>query len=667
MRTILLGGLLLAALNMSAWAQPHEADHESQGEAETANLPVSLEPIVVTAVPMRDPYTIVTDPRQPRLPLPAHDGGAYLKSIPGFSVSRKGGTSGDPLLRGLGGSRLTILLDDGEAYGGCGMRMDPPTAYVAPESYDRIIVVKGPQSVRYGPTTAGFVRFERDKARFTESTVTGFGSTTAGSFDRRDFVGDITVGERHGYARMIGTTSSQGDYEDGAGRRVHSEYQRWSTTGILGWTPDDRTLVEFSAERGDGRAAYDDRAMDGVKFDRTGYTLSASRSDITPWLGNLEAMLFYSYVDHVMDNYTLRAPPMMPMVSYPDRRTIGGRVAADLNLADNLDVAVGADWTDDRHRANRIMGMAAFGYRDVPRLDNAEFDDAGLFVELERRITEQSRFNAGFRHDRRESTALAADGFGGAAPGTTVKSTQNSAFARVSHALGNQPLTLYAGVGRAERAPDFWELRRTFDLDTETLTQLDFGASLRTERITANLAMFSGKLDDYVLIVRPGLEATEARNVAAKTWGAEADLTLRIAKGLSVTTTAAWVRSTNDTDGVPLAQTPPLEATVSLDYDTDRYFTGMLFRAAARQDRIHAGYGTIYSLDAEETPGFGVLSAYGGWRFGKRLTATAGIDNLLDRAYAEHIQLGNAELGASTRRIFEPGRTLWLRLAVEFE
>jgi iron complex outermembrane recepter protein len=663
-------GFLAAFLCTSGWAQPPDPEHhEHDGDSDSTGPAVpamALVPIVVTAVAMRDPYSIVTDPRQPRLPLPAHDGGAYLKSIPGFNVSRKGGTSGDPELRGLGGSRLNILLDDAHILGGCGGRMDPPTAYVFPEAYDRIEVIKGPQSVRYGTTVAGVVRFDRDPLRFTESTVTGFASTIAGSFERRDFVGEVTAGDRPGYIRLIGTLSSQDDYEDGNGRSVHSQYSRWSTTAILGWTPDERTVVEFATDRSDGEAANDDRGMDGVAFDRTGYTLRMSRTDITPWLLGIEAVFFYNYVDHVMDNYTLRAPPMQPMVSYPDRRTVGGRLAADLALGSEWDLAAGVDWAENRHRSNQLGGVAAFSYRDVPRVPNAEFTDTGIFVEAERAVGQRSRLKAGLRTDRRKSKALDGMNFGGAAPGTEDTSSQQSGFLRFSHDLAARPVTLHAGLGRAERAPDFWEMRRVFDLETEKLTQLDLGASLRTGRVTANLAMFAGRLDDYILIARPGLEAQEARNVDAKTYGAETDVTLRLRPTLSLTATGAWVRSQNDTDDVPLAQTPPLEGTLSLDYDSGRSFGGLLLRAARRQDRIHPGYGTIYSLDTDETPGFATASFYGGYRFGERITVTAGIDNLLDRAYAEHIQRGNAELGASMQRILEPGRTLWLRLAAEF-
>ena len=63
-----------------------------------------LEQVVVTAPRMTAPLLVVTDPKQPRQPLPAHDGADYLKAIPGFSVIRKGGTDGDPVFRGMAAS-----------------------------------------------------------------------------------------------------------------------------------------------------------------------------------------------------------------------------------------------------------------------------------------------------------------------------------------------------------------------------------------------------------------------------------------------------------------------------------------------------------------------------------------------------------------------------------
>ena len=659
MQHSLLRPALAAALGASLplWAASLLA-----GEAET-DTP-TLAPVMVIAPSMEGPGVVTTDPRQPRLPLPAHDGGSYLASIPGFTVSRKGGTSGDPELRGLGGSRLAILLDDDPILGGCGGRMDPPTAYAYPQAFDRIEVRKGPQSVRYGANPAGTVRFERDAPVFdVEGGVTGFAGITVGRFERLDLITDVATGGEQGYIRGIGTLSDQADYKDGDGNTVHSQYSRWSGTGILGWRPDADTLVEFTLDRSDAEAAYDDRGMDGTQFERTGYSLALTRERIAPWLDQVEARVFYNEIDHVMDNYTLREPPNMPMVSYPDRRTTGARIAADLALPGEVALHAGAEHQRNRHRANRLMGMDAFGWREVPREDTARFRDTGVFAELEVPLTHHRRLVAGLRADESRAEAQAATGFGGAGSGERDSSHQASGFLRYEHDLEAAPLRWHAGIGRAERAADFWERRRVFDLDTETLTQLDAGMQVYRGRLTGSVAVFYGEFDDYILIAS---EAPQARGVDATTYGAEMDLAWAMNTAWTARASAAWVRSDNDTDGVPLAQTPAPEVTLGLEYQSGGRFAGAQVRGVARQDRIHPDHGTIYSLDQEETPGFATAALYAGMEVFPGSRLTLGVDNLFDRTYSEHIQRGAAELGASTKPVNEPGRTLWAQWTVEF-
>ena len=76
------------AASFPAWSQTTEA-----GNAYT------LDPVVITGVAPSAPLTFTTDPKIPRQPLPASDGTDYLKTIPGFSAIRNGGTNGDPVLR----------------------------------------------------------------------------------------------------------------------------------------------------------------------------------------------------------------------------------------------------------------------------------------------------------------------------------------------------------------------------------------------------------------------------------------------------------------------------------------------------------------------------------------------------------------------------------------
>src|SRR5690606_28462466 len=129
------------------------------------------------------------DPKDARQPVPASDAADYLKTIPGFSVIRNGGTNGDPVLRGMFGSRLNLLTNGGLMIGACPGRMDAPSSYISPETFDRLTVIKGPQTVLWGPgASAGSVRFDREPERFGELGSRLRGSVLAGSNGRFDKV-----------------------------------------------------------------------------------------------------------------------------------------------------------------------------------------------------------------------------------------------------------------------------------------------------------------------------------------------------------------------------------------------------------------------------------------------------------------------------------------------
>ena len=160
----------------------------------------TLDEVIVTGYRTATPLTLSTDPQRPRQPIPAADGAGYLKTIPGFSVVRKGGLGGDPMMRGMSGSRMVMDMNGGGMSGGCPNRMDPTSTYAFPETFSRIIVNKGPQSVRYGASVAGSVIFERETERFEKPGVRGNISVLGASNHRFDELTDVTAGGKEGYA-----------------------------------------------------------------------------------------------------------------------------------------------------------------------------------------------------------------------------------------------------------------------------------------------------------------------------------------------------------------------------------------------------------------------------------------------------------------------------------
>lgn len=204
-------GVLSGAFAQAAAAPAPESQGESAVDKRDTQTTFVLDEIIVTANRSREPLTLDTDPKRPCQPVPAADGG-------------------------------------GNMFGGCPGRMDPTTTYAFPETFSRIIVRKGPQSVRDGASIAGTVLFERETKRFQEPGIRGNAILTFGSSHRFDDLLDVTAGDKRGYVRLIQTRNYADDYADGSGKRIHSGYGRYSLSGIVGLTPDKDTLLELAYE-----------------------------------------------------------------------------------------------------------------------------------------------------------------------------------------------------------------------------------------------------------------------------------------------------------------------------------------------------------------------------------------------------------------------------------
>jgi iron complex outermembrane receptor protein len=108
---------------------------------------------------------------------------------------------------------------------------------------------------------------------------------------------------------------------------------------------------------------------------------------------------------------------------------------------------------------------------------------------------------------------------------------------------------------------------------------------------------------------------------------------------------------------------------VSATWEADRWSIGALARAVAHQHRVADGQGNVVARDLGPSAGFATLAFNASYRINDALLLSAGIDNVFDRAYSEHLNLaGNADFGypADAVRINEPGRTFWLRLGYTY-
>jgi len=629
------------------------------------------------------------------------DGGELLLQTPGVSGVKMGNHGIDPVIRGQKHNQLNILLDGAYVHGGCPNRMDPPSAYASAEIYDQVTVLKGVQTLIYGAGgSGGTVLFERSIPKFedgeTVNTKVGAGYRSNGN--ARDIFADVAAGSEEGYARVSATTKKAETYKDGDGNEVRSGYSEQSLMASLGGKSDAGTKYRFDIDAIRGTdILYAGANMDSPQADNDTYKLSIESAKLAMF-ETVKAEIYRSDVTHDMDNYSYRTSTTWMRV--PSKSiTDGIRLKGDMILG-NGDLTLGVDYKKGDRDATRYGGTAGI----IPTNSNAfmwpgvETDQTGLFAEYQGNLSKGDSYTAGMRLDKVNTNAtkaaLAADS--GAIANTLYnmyygvsasKKTENnvSALYRMEHDLSKDNMFFW-GVSRTVRTADETERYLASgsttaskrwvgnpDLKPEVHAQLDVGLNFKGKNTRSSISVYYDNVSDYILRDRAhgqtGINQTDNatiyRNVAAVLYGIDYEASYKWSDNWRSNFTAAYVHSQNTTDNRVIAQTPPLEGTASLEYFNSDWLVGADVRLVDEQTRVEDDITTDSGLDAGPSKSFGVLNLYGSIKLGKKGDLKVGVDNVLDKTYAEHLNKPSA-FDTSVVRVNEAGRSFWTRVSMKF-
>ncbi|TCM62764.1 iron complex outermembrane receptor protein [Acinetobacter calcoaceticus] len=675
----------LAAAICLATTTTYAAPHQQHTE------PTQLAPIVVTAQKANDANGLIVhaDPKQAIQPIPAVDGAAYLQNIIGFNQVKSGGANSDVTFRGMFGSRIKIITDGTENLGACPSRMDNPASYISPESYDRITVVKGPQTVQYANTgSAATVTFEREPEQLSaDKPYRGQASVLFGSYGRLDQNVEAAIGDETKYARLNSSRSVSDSYKDGNGKKVPSNWEKWNADLALGWTPDENTWVELKGGKSDGEMAYAGRGMDGSQFARESLGLHVRKKNLTEVIKEVDAQIDYSYNDHIMDNFSLRTPPksggmhgmpmpghgampkmmmMGPMATQVTRRTLNARASMTTEW-DKLSLITGIDSQQNKH--GRKSTNFAQPEKSTAFATDMKFQSYGAFAEMTYSLNDSNKLVSGARFDQVEIDNLKTT--------ATRKETLPSGFIRLENEVAEHGLKNYVGLGYVERVPDYWELfsTKTYgssldpfnQLKTEKTTQLDLGTQFEHGAFSAWASAYAGLINDFILMTYVDKNA-KSRNVDATIAGAEAGLGYQFTDQFQADISTMYAWGKNTTDNTALPQIAPLEGRINLRYVEEKYNVGLLWRVVASQNRVSLNEGNIVGYDTGKSDSFNTLAINATYNLTQGVDLSVGIDNLLDTNYAEHLnKMGNAGAGISATEQFNNiGRNYWARMSMKF-
>ncbi len=674
--------VLLSSLSTIAMAQASAPD-------EGAPV-VALDPIYVEDATAEIGASRIILGDAPLMSTPPADGGEFLRSVPGVASGRMGGHGLEIVIRGQSQNQLNIVDTGSFTFGGCPNRMDPPAATAGISRADKIIVERGYQSVTNGPGGSGgsvilereAPEFEEDK-RLTFGLSTGFSSNSGKVNINGDF--ELDLGQGVYLEGYVGSKTAD-NYEDGDGTPVRSSYDQKSAGLTFGYKGNGVDLA-FDIERDKVEdALFPGAGMDSPLSDTAIYRLRGGVDVEAGILRRIEGNLFLSEVDHVMDNFTLRPAGMMYARTPTTSDTHGGKIEAHLEFG-VTQAKVGLDLVSNNRMATLYTGMgAAPVLAENPALarflmwPDVTISQTGLYGETITSLSDRTTLTLGARYDYVKATAGAAStvpGGSAASPNTFYTAQYGTTFdtareehnigglARIDYAIDAQS-NVFVGLSRSVRTADATEramARSNWvgnpDIAPEKHHQLDIGYERDGGHYTFNASIYADRVNDFILRDQFSVAGvTTYRNVDALLTGVELNGSWRRG-GFEVMADATYTRGKNKTDGRDLAQIPPLSGSVTMSYGEEAWRAGGRVNWAMSQDKIDP------ARDPGATPGWATLDLFGSYDLNANTTLVAGVDNVFDKTYANHLSRTNV-FDPTMFQVNEPGRTLFISLETRF-
>lgn len=627
------------------------------------------------------------------------EGGEILRNTLGVDASRMGGHGLDPTIRGQSQTQLNVILDDAYLHGGCPNRMDPPTSFANIESYDSVRIIQGVETLQYGTGgTGGTILFERG---LPEMGTHGKIEVGAGSNAYKSSANaEVSTRSELGYIRAFAINKDGSNYKDGNGNTVRASYSTEHHGVIAGLTPKAGERIEMSAEKiVTHNALFQGSGMDAPYDEMNIMRLKYRSSNGFGFVDGVKADLSYAADEHLMDNYSLRPNMTMRMKSPTTSNTLSGKLALTGKLSSSTSVEYGLNIQNVNRKAELVRVMPLPQTNMSFNWPNVSTDRIGVFAEALHKLTNESRVKAGVRVDK---VTAEADLLNAKANPMAITPAQMydrvygykgdgkanedhwSALARYELDLAKD-LTWFTGVSRTMRTAD--ETERFFangasvnatgsfntpgsawvgnpNLNPEKHVQIDTGLSKQTEHYGWRATVFYDAVQDYILrdqrMVTNG-KITTYRNVNATLYGAQVEGYTGFAWNTQLAGGLNYVSSHNDSDNRNIAQTPPLSGYVALNKQAGDLGLGARFRFQDKQSAID----TLSGLDTQKTPAWSVLDLYGSYRINKTVKVMAGVDNVFDHAYFQHVGRTDSLTG-NTINLYEPGRSAWVKLSAKF-
>jgi iron complex outermembrane receptor protein len=597
-----------------------------------------------------------------------------MARLPEVSFVRRGAYGMEPTIRGYSGGQINVLVDGMRIYGACTDKMDPPTIYIEPTNLDHIQVQTMQSGSMHGSTIGGTVLLNMaqpshaDEGRLHANLSSGYGSAAKAWYESLQ----MHYGKGRWSFLANGTWRKSQDYRAGGGDIIPysgmkklnyslaAKYRLNENLSLkMQWLGDDGWNIGYPALPMDVGYAAARIASLSIESEKPGhgwtdwnarvyanrvrhYMDDTHRPDVPmhmdmPGLSSTQgayaegtrktgtggtlrfrADLSSTFLTASMTMYPPNEAPMY-MLTWPDHRKtqsgIGASYQQPLDSNWQLQVNARIDYISHRLTSEEAKEeVSVLGYETDPRSDFLK----NLSITAARKLRPGSQAFLTIGYAERMPTGSELYGF-------YLFNAQDG----------------YDYIGKAN-------LLVENSLQAETGLRGKWGkGGDRGLLLQYQLTAFAARLSNYIIgIVEPSLSAMTIGANGVKSWqnlatafqtGGEATLSGQLGKNWQGVATLRYTFA-EDADGNPLPSIPPLKTAVSLRFQPGAFSAQAEWEAAAAQHRFSTRAGE------DMTPGFMLVNLRFGYTIPVAKTTLgiqAGVDNLFDLRYHEHLDWGN--------------------------
>ena len=604
-------------------------------------------------------------------------------SIAGVYLQQTNYAGGSPIIRGMIGNRILLLLN--------GIRLNNGTYRLGPNQYlsfidinqvERIEVVRGAGSILYGSDAFGGVINVITKVAPDPRLGEELGAAVHVRFASADSsgAGRVQVSGASGRFGFVGgvTREQFGDLRAGAGRGVQPYTNYGVSAGDFSVTyavnrnatisAGIGTLRQSDVPRTDSLASRSDLEHQWDSEGRHMLFAQYSQTEVSRYVSALRVSLGYQQPFEVLRRITASAP----QVESRHRDQVhtaeaGVQLSSAIGASHSLIYGFAAA-QDSVHSSRTDVNLGSLMSTSRPGNypDRSRFGSFGIFLQDEVRISSRLDAVLGARYDRYQLTADVSDPFFGAVKVRAAPAAVNGSMHFIYKLSRHVSAT--GGVAQGFRAPNIddstilggvgsrYEIPNA-QLRTERSVNLESGLRVQGRAGNASVVVFEDRYRDLIdraPVLFRGLgfvdqngngikdgrepDVFQRRNISrADVHGVELEAMVNLTERWTWTQTATWTRGTDLSIHEPMTRIPPLNGASRLTWQSARtvWVEGALV-AATGQHRLGRADKSDWRIGPGGTAGYAVVHLRLGLRRSPLAGLSVALENVTNRRYRLH-------------------------------